>query len=113
MMSLTEYERNREARIARNRAILAQLVGHLPAHLALKAGHGGSSAGGGQVTKRARAGKNEGVAAAAEFPPAELRRSGRIRNMPAPIYTSFEVRGRQLTFEKATNRRKSKWAPNN
>ena len=29
---LTEYEQRREARIARNREILMQLVGNLPAH---------------------------------------------------------------------------------
>ena len=77
---MNEYEARRDARIARNRAILAQLVGDLP-HAMMTAPTGGPRAStGGSGKKRPRATINE----------EDLRRSGRIRNLPAPIYTTFE-----------------------
>ena len=77
---LTEYEARREARIARNRAILLELVGSLPAHREMLAA--GSPA---PPTKRAAKKRK-----APSVPEEEQRRSGRIRNLPAPIYTTFE-----------------------
>jgi hypothetical protein len=77
---LTEYEQRREARIARNREILMRLVGDLPAHKALMEADPRSS-------PKPKSAKRK----AASIPEGEQRRSGRIRNMPAPIYTSFEV----------------------
>ena len=78
--AMNEYEARRDARIARNRAILAQLVGDLP-HAMMTAPTGGPRAStGGSGKKRPRATINE----------EDLRRSGRIRNLPAPIYTTFE-----------------------
>jgi len=77
---LTEYEQRREARIARNRAILLELVGSLPAHREMLAA--GSPA---PPTKRAAKKRK-----APSVPEEEQRRSGRIRNLPAPIYTTFE-----------------------
>ena len=77
---LTEYEARREARIARNRAILLELVGSLPAHREMLAA--GSPA---APTKRAAKKRK-----APSVPEEEQRRSGRIRNLPAPIYTTFE-----------------------
>ena len=76
----TEYEQRREARIARNREILMRLVGDLPAHKALMEADPRSS-------PKPKSAKRK----AASIPEGEQRRSGRIRNMPAPIYTSFEV----------------------
>ena len=77
---MNEYEARRDARIARNRAILAQLVGDLP-HAMMTAPTGEPRAStGGSGKKRPRATINE----------EDLRRSGRIRNLPAPIYTTFE-----------------------
>ena len=77
---MNEYEARRDARIARNRAILAQLVGDLP-HAMMTAPTGGPRAStGGSGKKRPRATINE----------EDLRRSGRIRNLPAPIYTTFD-----------------------
>ena len=78
---LTEYEQRREARIARNREILMQLVGNLPAHAEM------------MLADTSPAPKSSGAKRKARpsVPPEEQRRSGRIRNMPAPIYTSFEV----------------------
>lgn len=78
---MNEYEAKRDARIARNRAILAQLVGNLPHALMTAPPTGGPRAStGGSGKKRPRATINE----------EDLRRSGRIRNLPAPIYTTFE-----------------------
>jgi hypothetical protein len=78
---LTEYEQRREARIARNREILLRLVGDLPAHKALLDAGQHSSPPPKYGAKRK----------ATSVPEGEQRRSGRIRNMPAPIHTSFEV----------------------
>ena len=77
---LNEYEQRREARIARNREILMRLVGDLPAHKSLMEADQPSS-------PKPKSAKRK----AASIPEGEQRRSGRIRNMPAPIYTSFEV----------------------
>ena len=77
---LNEYEQRREARIARNREILMRLVGDLPAHKALM-----------EADQPASPKPKSAKRKAASIPEAEQRRSGRIRNMPAPIYTSFEV----------------------
>jgi len=77
---MNDYEARREARIARNRAILAQLVGDLPnAMMAASTAHHSKPAPG-PSKKRPRTEINE----------EDLRRSGRIRNLPAPIYTTFE-----------------------
>ena len=77
---LNEYEQRREARIARNREILMRLVGDLPAHKSLMEADQPSS-------PKPKSAKRK----AASIPEGEQRRSGRIRNMPAPIYTSFEA----------------------
>ena len=77
---MNEYEQRREARIARNREILMRLVGDLPAHKSLMEADQPSS-------PKPKSAKRK----AASIPEGEQRRSGRIRNMPAPIYTSFEV----------------------
>ena len=78
---LTEYEQRREARIARNREILMQLVGNLPAHAETMRADTSPAPKSSGAKRKARP----------SVPPEEQRRSGRIRNMPAPIYTSFEV----------------------
>ena len=78
---LTEYEQRREARIARNREILMQLVGNLPAHAEMMLADTSPVPKASGAKRKARP----------SVPPEEQRRSGRIRNMPAPIYTSFEV----------------------
>ena len=77
---MNEYEARRDARIARNRAILAQLVGDLPYAMMTAPTGGPRASTGGSGKKRPRATINE----------EDLRRSGRIRNLPAPIYTTFE-----------------------
>ena len=79
---LNEYEQRREARIARNRDILLRLVGDLPN--ALMGDRGGESLKPKSQGKRKPSVKNV-------IPEEDQRRSGRIRNLPAPIYTSFEV----------------------
>lgn len=78
--AMNEYEARRDARIARNRAILAQLVGDLPYAMMTAPTGGPRASTGGSGKKRPRATINE----------EDLRRSGRIRNLPAPIYTTFE-----------------------
>jgi hypothetical protein len=87
---LTDYEQRREARIARNREILLSLVGNLPEQLT---GAEGSSGGGGGGGGGSKAGSKRVRASGGgdTVDPADIRRSGRIRNQPAPIYTSFEV----------------------
>lgn len=80
---LTEYEQRREARIARNREILVRLVGDLPAHWAMMKDPNESS-----PEKKKTGVKRK---PRASIPEEDQRRSGRIRNLPAPIYTSFEV----------------------
>ena len=79
---MNEYEAKRDARIARNRAILAQLVGDLP-HALMTAPTGTSP----RASRKAGSGKKRPRATIDEE---DLRRSGRIRNLPAPIYTTFE-----------------------
>ena len=78
---LTEYEQRRDARIARNREILMQLVGNLPAHAEMMRADTSPAPKSSGAKRKARP----------SVPLEEQRRSGRIRNMPAPIYTSFEV----------------------
>ena len=78
---LTEYEQRRDARIARNREILMQLVGNLPAHAEMMRADNSPAPKSSGAKRKARP----------SVPLEEQRRSGRIRNMPAPIYTSFEV----------------------
>ena len=77
---MNEYEARRDARIARNRAILAQLVGDLPYAMMTAPTDRPRASTGGSGKKRPRVTINE----------EDLRRSGRIRNLPAPIYTTFE-----------------------
>ena len=78
---LTEYEQRRDARIARNREILMQLVGNLPAHAEMMRADTSPAPKSSGAKRKARP----------SVPLEEQRRSGRIRNMPAPICTSFEV----------------------
>jgi hypothetical protein len=76
---LTEYERKREARIARNRAILLALVGDLPTALTTTP----------SPPPRARVKAKEKRARIA-IDLEDLRRSDRVRRLPARVYTTFE-----------------------
>ncbi|EEH59586.1 uncharacterized protein MICPUCDRAFT_55818 [Micromonas pusilla CCMP1545] len=76
---LTEYERKREARIARNRAILLALVGDLPNALTTTP----------SPPPRARVKAKEKRARIA-IDLEDLRRSDRVRRLPARVYTTFE-----------------------
>jgi len=77
---MNEYERKREERIARNKAVLERLIANNPAHAALHTERPSASA-----SARAKPKK------AAAVPEHELRRSGRVRKLPAPVYTTFDV----------------------
>ena len=77
--TMNEYERNREARIARNKAVLERLIASNPAHAALHAAATKSP------IKRAHTGKRDPV------DENDLRRSGRVRRLPAPVYTTFDI----------------------
>ena len=75
---MNEYEAKRDARIARNRAILAQLVGDLP-HALMTAPTGTSP----RASRKAGSGKKRPRATIDEE---DLRRSGRIRNLLSLIH---------------------------
>ena len=77
---MNEYERNREERIARNKAVLERLIASNPAHAALHATTTSKS-----PAKRAHKAKREPI------DENDLRRSGRVRRLPAPVYTTFDV----------------------
>jgi len=77
---MNEYERKREERIARNKAVLERLIANNPAHAALHTERPSAS-----TSARAKPKK------AAAVPEHELRRSGRVRKLPAPVYTTFDV----------------------
>ena len=77
--TMNEYERNRKERIARNKAVLERLIASNPAHAALHAAASKSP------IKRAHKGKREPV------DENDLRRSGRVRRLPAPVYTTFDI----------------------
>lgn len=78
---MNEYERKREERIARNKAVLERLIANNPAHAALHTERPSASS----SIARAKPKK------AAAVPENELRRSGRVRKLPAPVYTTFDV----------------------
>jgi len=76
---MNEYERNREERIARNKAVLERLIAANPAHTALHA------------TTSKTAVKRSAKSAREPIDESDLRRSGRVRRLPAPVYTTFDV----------------------
>ena len=75
---MNEFERQREARIERNKAILQRLIASNPAHDALHAERTTPTK---SHVRRPKQPTNE----------ADLRRSGRVRRLPAPVYTTFDV----------------------
>ena len=75
---MNEFERQREARIARNKSILERLISSNPAHAALHA-------------ERPTPAKPRGPRPKQPTNEADLRRSGRVRQLPAPVYTTFDV----------------------
>ena len=75
---MNEFERQREARIARNKSILERLIASNPAHAALHA-------------ERPTPAKPRGPRPKQPTNEADLRRSGRVRRLPAPVYTTFDV----------------------
>ena len=88
MTLLTPYEIKRNERVARNKAILAKLIENDPLHRAMMA-----KAAEEEEKKRKRQMErveNKKKRLLQNSNPEEVRRSGRIRNFPAPIYTTFE-----------------------
>jgi len=85
---MNAYERAREERIARNRAVLERLIASDPAHAALRAASSSST------TRRVR---DSNVSTKTTKTPrravdaSDVRRSGRVRKLPAPVYTTFDV----------------------
>ena len=81
---MNEYERRREGACS-NRAVLERLIASDPAHAAL---HAGTS----KTTSRATPRVDSKVKKTARRVDAsDLRRSGRVRKLPAPVYTTFDV----------------------
>ena len=86
--TLTPYEIKRDERVARNKAILAKLIANNPLHQQMmmttttKKKNDDDDA---RTTPTKKKMKREKVN------PEEVRRSGRIRKLPAPIYTTFEL----------------------
>ena len=83
---MNEYERRREERIARNRAVLERLIASDPAHAAL---HAGTSKTTSRATPRVDSKLKKKTARRVDA--SDLRRSGRVRKLPAPVYTTFDV----------------------
>ena len=84
---MNEYERKREERIARNRVVLERLIASDPTHAALHAASTSSTSRrvGDSSTKKTVKAPRRVVDAS------DLRRSGRVRKLPAPVYTTFDV----------------------
>jgi hypothetical protein len=86
--TLTPYEIKRDERVARNKAILAKLIANNPLHQQMmmmtttKKKNDDDDA---RTTPTKKKMKRE------KINPEEVRRSGRIRKLPAPIYTTFEL----------------------
>ena len=83
---MNEYERRREERIARNRAVLERLIASDPAHAAL---HAATSKTTSRATPRVDSKLKKKTARRVDA--SDLRRSGRVRKLPAPVYTTFDV----------------------
>jgi len=81
---MNEYERKREERIARNRAVLERLIASDPAHAALHAASSSTRRVGDSTKKTVKTPRRVVDAS-------DLRRSGRVRKLPAPVYTTFDV----------------------
>ena len=86
--TLTAYEIKRDERVARNKAILAKLVKNNPLHqLMMKKKDGVARTSSPPTTTETTKKKSKQETMNRE----NVRRSGRIRKLPAPIYTTFEL----------------------
>ncbi|CAL6337636.1 unnamed protein product [Bathycoccus prasinos] len=88
--ALTPYEIKRDERVARNKAILAKLIANNPLHQHMMRRMGSKDDSddddGERATKKKKKKKIK-----REINLEDVRRSGRIRKLPAPIYTTFEL----------------------
>ena len=89
MAPVSEYERKREERIARNRELMEQLLGSAPRAFAASVS---AAAGQGQMRTATPAKRKAAAATALSLEHSSLlprRSSDRLRNKPAVVYTSF------------------------